>query len=414
MPRERKGSIINRKDGSLWARVTFVDSKGKRRDLCRRAENRTQARELIKTLLREIDDNGERAIDAAHMTFNHAADYYAERYLIEPVYKDGRKVAGQRSYRDGLMHMRVLREHFGRRSLRTISYGDIEKFKTERLQTPTKVDRARHERELKDDSNAELVSTRTLASAHRELALMRAVMRVAWREGWIPRNPFDAGKVLINVADEKKRERILTRDEEAKLFKACVAPATLTYTRCGKQVTAQINENPRGHLKPILICALDTGMRQGEMLKLRWRDVDFENGIITVVAFNTKTLRERQVAMTIRLTLEFERLFEMSPKDPDGFVFNIHDNVSKSFTTVRLLSGLPDVRFHDLRHTAATRLVQGHLPLAEVGRILGHTNPTTTYRYVNANIDTALRAAAALDAFHAETVEHAATVEMVN
>jgi hypothetical protein len=105
MSRERKGSILTRKDGSLWARVTFTDPSGKRRDLCRRAENRTQARELIKSLLREIDDNDERYVEAAHMTFNHAADYYAERYLIEPVYKDGRKVAGQRSYQHGLLDL---------------------------------------------------------------------------------------------------------------------------------------------------------------------------------------------------------------------------------------------------------------------------------------------------------------------
>jgi integrase len=296
-----------------------------------------------------------------------------------------------------------LREHFGRRKLRSISYGDIEKFKSERLQTPTKPDIARHERELKDNPAAELISTRTLATAHRELALLRAILRVAWREGWIPKSPFDAGKPLITVADEKKRERILTRDEETRLLNACDAPMTLTYTRLGKQITAQVSVNMREHLKPILICALDTGMRHGEMLKLCWRDVDFEKGIITVAAFNTKTMRERHVAMTTRLTLILQKLFEMSPKDPDALVFNIRDNVSKSYTAVRRIAGLPDVRFHDLRHTAATRLVQGHLPLAEVGRILGHTTPATTYRYVNANIETALRAAAALDAFHAET-----------
>jgi integrase len=58
-------------------------------------------------------------------------------------------------------------------------------------------------------------------------------------------------------------------------------------------------------------------------------------------------------------------------------------------------AGLPDVRFHDLRHTAATRLVAAHLPLPEVGRVLGHTQANTTYRYVNANIETTRRAAAA-------------------
>ncbi len=53
-----------------------------------------------------------------------------------------------------------------------------------------------------------------------------------------------------------------------------------------------------------------------------------------------------------------------------------------------------------MRHTHATRLVSKHLPLSEVGRVLGHTQANTTYRYVNANVETAKRAAAALDEFN--------------
>ncbi len=83
-------------------------------------------------------------------------------------------------------------------------------------------------------------------------------------------------------------------------------------------------------------------------------------------------------------------------------VFGIYDNVKRSYTAARKAAGLLDVRFHDLRHTAATRLVGAHIPLSEVGRVLGHTQANTTYRYVNANAETAKRAAAALDAFNCE------------
>jgi integrase len=161
-----------------------------------------------------------------------------------------------------------------------------------------------------------------------------------------------------------------------------------------------------------VICALDTGMRQGEMLKLRWRDVDFENGINTVAAFNTKTMRERTLSMTARLSRELENLYEQSPKHPQGLVFGINDNVKRSFESVRRAAGIEDLRFHDLRHAAATRLVGAHIPLSEVGRVLGHTQANTTYRYVNANVETARRAAAALDAFNEGEVnsEHAESV----
>jgi integrase len=114
---------------------------------------------------------------------------------------------------------------------------------------------------------------------------------------------------------------------------------------------AACNDVRRQHLRPIIVCALDTGMRQGEIFSLRWREVDFDNSVITVDAFNTKTMRSRTNSLT-------------------------------------------------------TRLVGAHIPLSEVGRVLGHTQANTTYRYVNANIDTARRAAAALDAFN-ELVEAA-------
>ena len=99
--------------------------------------------------------------------------------------------------------------------------------------------------------------------------MLRRLLNVAQREGWILRNPFAAGDSLISLADENKRERILTREEEIKLLSACDIPQ-------------------RAHLKAILICALDTGMRQGEIFPGRWRNVDFENGLLKIQAFHTK------------------------------------------------------------------------------------------------------------------------------
>ncbi len=103
-----------------------------------------------------------------------------------------------------------------------------------------------------------------------------------------------------------------------------------------------------------------------------------------------------------------------APGTPDSLVFGIIDNVKRSFTAARSKAGLNDVRFHDLRHTAATRLVGAHIPLSKVGRVIGHSQANTTYRYVNANVETAKRAAAALDAFTAETIEAGTAPELVH
>jgi len=205
-----------------------------------------------------------------------------------------------------------------------------------------------------------------------------------------------AAQMLMDASRLRKRERILTRDEERKLLEACSG------------------HHHREHLRPILICALDTGMRRGEILSLRWHDVDFENGLINIQAFNTKTMKERQVSLTARLASELQTLWEQSPQEKRGRVFGIVSNVKRLFTAARRTAGLLDVRFHDLRHTHATRLVSLHLPLSEVGRVLGHSQPNTTYRYVNANVETARRASAALDAFNTEVVTTHQAPDVVN
>ena len=101
--------------------------------------------------------------------------------------------------------------------------------------------------------------------------------------------------------------------------------------------------------------------------------------------------------MTDRLATELRRLKKHANGD---LVFGIKTSVKNSFNKAKTKAGLPDLRFHDLRHTHATRLVGGSMPLSEVGRMLGHTQPSTTYRYVNANADTARRAVDLLNQFN--------------
>jgi integrase len=381
----RTGSIVKRKPRrkgakpTWWARVTYIDPKtGKRHDLQRRGESKAQARDLLQALLRDIDATDGQGPLSERKTFAELCDYFEKNYVKAAEYVDGRKVAGVRSLGTAKGQLNVLRDYFGSCCLRSITHGDVRQFRAARLAQETRTK-----------------SQRTIASVNRELSMLRRMLNVAQREGWILRNPFAAGDSLISLADENKRERILTREEEVKLLAACGTPQ-------------------RAHLKPILICALDTGMRQGEIFSLRWRNVDFENGLLNIQAFHTKTMKERQVAITTRLALELEQLKATAPENSDSLVFGIVDNVKRSFGAARSNAGLKDVRFHDLRHTAATRLVGAHIPLSEVGRLLGHTQANTTYRHVNANVETAKRAAAALNMFNSEGTAEPESAEMVN
>lgn len=96
------------------------------------------------------------------------------------------------------------------------------------------------------------------------------------------------------------------------------------------------------------------------MFTLKWSDIDFENGLVTIQAFNTKTMRQRQVAMTDRLIEELKPLSEYGTRQQ--LVFGIRTSVKTAFNKAKIAAGLPELRFHDLRHTHATRLVTAQMP----------------------------------------------------
>jgi hypothetical protein len=130
MPRTRQGSVLKRKDGSIWARITYIGSDGKRRDLQRRAESRTQAREIIKKLLRELDDVGDRGLEGDRMTFRQLAAEYEERKLFAAEYHGERKVAGLRSWKSAQGFLQILVANFGAKRIRDITHADIEAYKS--------------------------------------------------------------------------------------------------------------------------------------------------------------------------------------------------------------------------------------------------------------------------------------------
>jgi integrase len=377
MPRIRKGTKVE-KNGRWYGRVRYTTDEGKRKDLWLPAKNKSHATELVQEKLQELREHGEKSVDASRMTFNELAAYFESNFIVAAQYVDGRKVAGRRSLRGLKAQLEAMRDFFGRKAIRSITYADLSRFRLGRLKAPC----------------IRTGKPRTLTTVNREMALLRRMLNIATREQWIINNPFKRGESLISPADEKKRERILTREEELRLLNACDQP------KCK-------------HLRAIIICALDSGMRQGEILKLRWADMDFDSGLITIRAFNTKTMKERTVSITTRLKLEFERLWGKSDKNLEALVFGISDNVKNSFTRVREKAKLNDVRFHDLRHTHATRLDDLGFSMAKIAGQLGHTQLQTTLCYVNRDKEAVKQVAWALDVFNAEQPEQVAS-ELVN
>jgi integrase len=351
------------REGNRWvARVDFTDESGKRRIARRYCETKSEANRKRLELARSIEERGEKAIDGDKLTFKTLAEKYRELKLIPAQYVNQRKVAGVRSLGPALAALRALIEYFNERRIKSITHSDIETFKLARLKIPT----------IRG-------SERSITSVNRELELLRAILNFAQREDWIPKSPFNSGASLISKADETHRERVMTFEEEVRLL-------------------AAYETTSRKHLRPIIIAATDTGMRRGELLKLKWRNVDLITRSIEIEAFNTKTARAREVAMTSRLTKELEYLWDNSTQKSEALVFGIEDNFKNGFTSACRAAEIKGLRFHDLRHTALTRMIEAGMQPAEVMRVSGHTTPAMLWRYLNANADTARRAADALDA----------------
>jgi integrase len=359
MGRPRSGSIWIDK-GDIYARVTYTDEFGKRKSVRRKAFSRTHARQLIKEMLREIEDRGEASLDTSRLTFAQLAKHYKERYATPAKYIENRKIAGLRSHVEVSRIVEILASHFGTKKLRSVTHGDILHFKSQRLDTIVKFKKAPPRQ-------------RSIATVNRELTVLKRMFSIALREGWILRHPFSGSDTVISSSDENKRTRVISYEEEDLLLDAC--------------------DERREKLRVIIICALDTGMRRGEILSLRWRDINFETKRINIQAMNTKTLKARSVPITDRLLAELDAL---PHRAESARVFGITDTVKRSWATAKRIAGITDLKFHDLRHTCATRLVQGGLPLVEVSRILGHTNIATTFRYANTDDSTLDRAVAIL------------------
>lgn len=385
MAKDRSGYVFQDTAGAWYARTTITDATGKRRNIKRRAKSKREAKEILRAILSSLETDGSDAIALSRRTFDELADFYSAHYCKPAEYLDGKKIAGLRDVDRSKSCIVRFRVFFRPRRLRDITYRDLRNYYTARLKDQTHYNRPP-----------------TIATLNRELGILRRIFNIALRDGWITKSPFNAGESLISPASERRRERILTLEEEQRLLNACAI--------------SSLKE-----LRSLVVCLLDTGARLSEILKhLRWDSVCFKSRTITLQALTTKTLRRRQVAMTTRLFHELQVIWNASAKIKADRVFQASTRqarfaLSAACRLAKVEYGSPfGITFHSLRHTAATRLVKGQMPLQMVGRILGHSQPQTTYRYLSADMETAAQAAAIFDALRASPDASLTANELIN
>lgn len=165
------------------------------------------------------------------------------------------------------------------------------------------------------------------------------------------------------------------------------------------------------HLKPILIVALNCAMRRGEILALKWENVDLSKRRIHIE--DSKSGRSRDIPMNNAVV---EALSVISQHNKYVFHNPVTGrplkSIKSSFRTARRNAKIKGLRFHDLRHTSATRLVEAGVDLVTVSKILGHSTIAMTVKYAHPSAENMRLAVEKLDEFYEQTRQKVDTAEI--
>lgn len=197
----------------------------------------------------------------------------------------------------------------------------------------------------------------------RELAYFSSVINHARREWGV--NITNPVLLVRKPPSPQGRSRILTPDEEVRLLHACEAKA-----------------NRNIYTRPFVILALETAMRRGEILGLRWEHLDFVKR--TAFLPLTKNGESRTVPLSNRAIATLQAL----PRSIDGRVLPVNfAALETNFKRARQRANLADLRIHDLRHTAATRLADKLPNILELSAVTGHKSLAMLKRYYHPNAE---------------------------
>ena len=237
---------------------------------------------------------------------------------------------------------------------------------------------------------------------------LRGVLTKAVQFGLIDCSPMPEVKNLVE--DKSQKIRYLTNDEESRLMSALDARQAkqreerLRYiehckVRSGKEIL-QPFENFTDHVKPMVILALNTGLRRGELFNLRVSAIDMEARLLTVFGDEAKSKQTRQIPLN---DFAFDTIAVwLQEKDHKEYVFPSPvtggrlDNIDSAWKTIRALSGLKDLVLHNLRHTFGTRLAHNRVDLVTIKELMGHQSLDITAKYLHTSNELKFNAVAGL------------------
>ena len=250
-----------------------------------------------------------------------------KRYRVEEVPK-------LRSFKSILSRLDRLERHLGHLTLASVTPGTIKEYRDFRLE------------DVSGDS------------VRKETQLLSQIFKLSQREWdiYLPRgNPVEGVSL---PSKSKARERRLNAGEEEILLKAA--------------------DEYGGFIGCIIRIAIETGMRRGEFTALKWEDINLIRR--TAILRDTKNRSDR----TIPLSSAVVSILSNEPRHISGRVYPIRsDSITQAFNRVCKKAGIENLRFHDLRHEATSRLFELGLGIMEVAAITGHKDLAMLKRYTH-------------------------------
>lgn len=259
------------------------------------------------------------------------------------------------TYKDNVYKTSVMRDFFGANTIISeVSPSKIEQFKKYMIE---------------DLKNSKSTFNRYFASLKKAYNLIIINHKL---------NLLNPCKLVNSFPEDNYITRYLTEDEE-------------------KRLMAELPS----YLKPIVICALTTGLRKSNILNLKWDNIDLNMNFIEILKQENKGHKKIQIPLSKKFKAELEKIGIKK----SGYVFVSHrtgthyNKIDNGFTEALKRANIEKFRFHDLRHTAATRLVANGVDIQTVKELLAHSSIVTTQRYNHPTPENMKKAIDILDCF---------------
>lgn len=233
------------------------------------------------------------------------------------------------------------------------------------------------------------------ATVNQDIRALRAALSRATEWGLVTANPI--GKIKAALVDDNGVIRYLSPDEEERLRKTLQARDDARRTA---RASANVWRRERGYepwpdygtytdyVTPLISVALNTGLRRGELLQLQWRNVDLTHKVLTVCGEGAKTGQTRHVPLNSEVAAVL-KAWKPADAEPDWLVFNGGTTTTpltearKAWAGVLRTAKITSFRFHDLRHTFASKLAMAGVDLNTIRELLGHRKISMTLRYAH-------------------------------